>query len=99
MNNYYTIVHANSVNYVPLISSGLSITCNKYNLPDDEQFSVQTNDTIGLCTTNNSLILTSTNSDDKPIYSLAGNHSIIDSTGSEVTQQHFHVAILAVISE
>ena len=81
------------------MSSGLIDACNKYNLPDDEQFSVQTNDIIGLCTTNNSLILTSTNLDDKPVYSLPGNHSIIDPTGSGVTQQLFHVAIVAVISK
>ena len=99
VNNYYTLVHANIVNYVTQISSGLRIACNKYNLSDDEQFSVHTNNIIGLYTTNNSLILTSTNSDDKPVYSVAGNHSIIDPTGSGVTQQHFHVAIVAVISE
>jgi len=87
------------VNYVAQISSGLSSICNKYNLPNDEQFSVHTNDTIGLYTTTNSLILTSTDSDDKLVYSVADNHSIIDLTGSGVTQQHFHVAIVAVISE
>jgi len=81
---------------VAQISSGLNTICNKYNLPDDEQFSVYTNDIIGLYTTTNSLLLTSTDSDDKLV---AGNHSIIDPTGSEVTQQHFHVAIVAVISE
>ena len=99
MNNYYTIVHANSVNYVTQISSGLIDICSKYNLPDDEQFNVHKNDIIGLYTTTNSLILTSTDSGDKLVYSVAGNHSIIDPSGSGVTKQHFHVAIVAVISE
>jgi len=94
--NYYALVHASSVNYVPQNSSGLSSICNKYNLPDDEQFSVHTDDIIGLYTT---LLLTSTDSDDKLVYSVAGNQSIIDPTGSGVTKQHFHVAIVAVISE
>ena len=97
--NNYTIVHASRVNYVVQISSGLSNICNKCILPDDEQISVHTNDIIGLYTATSSLILTSTDSDDKLVYSVAGNHSIIDPTGSGVIQQHFRVAIVAIISE
>jgi len=83
---------------MPQNLNGPNSICDIYNLPDDEQFSVHTNDIIGLYTTNNSLILTSTDSDDKLVYSVAGNHSIIP-TGNGVTQQHFHVAIIALISE
>jgi len=97
--NNYTLVHASSVNYVPKISSGLASICTKYNLFDDEQFSVNTNDVVGLYTTTNSLISTSNDSYNKPVYSAAGNHSIIDPTGSGVAQKYFNVAIVAAISE
>ena len=101
VNNNYTLVHVSTVNYVPQAgSSGLSIICAQYKLPADEQFSVHINDVIGLYTTNNSLILTTvTTGDNKRTYSVAGNHSIIDPTGSEVNQRHFQVAIVAIISE
>ena len=101
VNNYYTLVHVSTVNYVPQAgSSGLSIICAQYKLPADEQFSVHINDVIGLYTTNNSLILTTvTTGDNKLTYSVAGNHSIIDPTGSGVNQRHFQVAIVAIISE
>ena len=101
MNNYYTLVHVSTVNYVPQAgSSGLSIICAQYKLPADEQFSVHINDVIGLYTTKNSLILTTvTTGDNKLTYSVASNHSIIDPTGSGVNQRHFQVAIVAIISE
>jgi len=95
----YKLIHASSVNYthVPQLSTNLTI-CVKYNLLD-EPFSVNTNDVVGLYTTTNSLILTSNYSDNKLVYSVAGNHSIINLNGSGVTKQYFHVAIVAVISE
>jgi len=99
VNNYYTLIHASSVNYVPPISSGLNIACSKCSLSDDKQFSVHTDDIIGLYTTNNSLILTTNISDDKLVYRVAGNHTVIYPTGSGITQQRFHVVIVAVISE
>ena len=97
-NNYYTLVHASSVNYVSQHSSGLNNSCDKHLLPADEQFSVHTNDIIGLYSFN-SLILTTNDSDDYLVYSVAGNHSIVDPNGSGVNQQQFHVAIVAIIGE
>ena len=97
--NNYTLVHASRVNYiVPQHSSGLSSSCTKHLLPTNEQFSVHTNDIIGLYSSN-SLILTTGNSDDYLVHSVAGNHSIVDPNGSGVNQQHFRVAIVAIISE
>ena len=97
----FAVVHASSVNYVPQNLSDLnsSCTCTKYHLPADEQFSVHTNDIIGLYSTINTSILTTNDSDDYLVYSVAGNHSIVDSKGSGVNQQHFHVAIEAIISK
>ena len=97
-NNYYTLVHASRVNYVSQFSSGLSSICAKHLLSTDEQFSVRTNDIIGLYSSS-SLILTANDSDDYLVYSVAGNHSIVDPNGSGVNQQHFRVAIVAIISE
>ena len=98
-NKYYTLVHASRVNYVPQHSSGLSSICTKHLLPADEQFSVRTNDIIGLYSTINTSILTANGSDDYLVYSVAGNHNIIDPNGSGVNQKHFHVAIIAIIGE
>ena len=98
-NKYYTVVHASRVNYVPQHSSGLSSICAKHHLHADEQFSVRTNDIIGLYSTMNKSILTANDSDDYLVYSVAGNHSIVDPNGSGVNQQHFHVAIVAIIGE
>jgi len=98
-NNYYTLVHASSVNYVPQHSSGVSSICDKHNLPTDEQFNVHKNDTIGLYSTINTPVLTTNDSVDYLVYSVAGNHSIVDPNGSGVSQQHFHVGIAAIISE
>ena len=97
-NNYYALVHASNVSYMPQHSSGLSNNCDEYPLPADEQFSVHTNDIIGLYSFN-SLILTTNDSDDYLAYSVAGNYSIVDPYGSGVKKQHFHVAIVAIISE
>ena len=100
VNNNYTLVHVSTVNKPLAGSSGLSIICAQYNLSADEQFSVHINDVIGLYTTNNSLILTTVTTDDNTLtYSVAGNHSIINPTGSGVNQKHFQVAIVAIISE
>ena len=95
--NNYKLVHASRVNYnVPQHSSGLSSSCAKHQLPTNEQFSVHT--IIGLYSSN-SLILTANDSDDYLVYSVAGNHSIVDPNGSGVNQQHFRVTIVAIISE
>jgi len=98
-NKYYALVHASRVNYVPPTLFGLNNSCDKYLLPADEQFSVHTNDIIGLYSTINTSILTTNDSDDKLVYSVAGNQSIVDPIGSGVNQKHFGVAIVAIISE
>ena len=97
-NNYYTLIHASRVNYVPQHSSGLSSICVKPFLPADEKFSVHTNDIIGLYSSN-SLLLTANDSVDYLVYSVAGNHSIVDPNEIGVNQKHFGVAIVAIISE
>ena len=98
-NNYYALVHASRVSYVPQHSSGLNTSCGKHHFPTDEQFSILTNDIIGLYSTINTSILTTNDSDDNLVYSVAGNQSIVDPIGSGVNKQHFHVAIKAIISE
>jgi len=98
-NNLYTLVHTSRVNYnVPQHSSGLNVSCTKHHLPADEQYSVHTNDIIGFYSSN-SLILTTGDIDDYVVYSVVGNQSIVDPNGSGVNQQHFHAAIVAIISE
>ena len=94
----FTVVHASSVNQ-NFSDLNSSCTCTKHHLPVDEQFSVHTNDIIGLYSTINTSILTANDSDDNLVYSVEGNHSIVYPNGSGVNQQHFHVAIVAIISE
>ena len=99
-NDRYTLVHASAVTYVPQLGGAVFI-CDNYTLPADQQISVLTNDTIGLYTTTRSNILTTSESNDTLAYSAEGNQSSIIITGDAgfVTQQRFHVAIVAEISE
>ena len=97
-NNSYTLVHASSVmSDIPQL--GMSSICTKHFLPVDKQFSVYKNDSIGLYSTINTPVLTTNDSDDYLVYSVAGNQNIVDPIASGVSRQHFRVGIVATICE
>ena len=97
----YKLIHASNVSFVPRVLSGLTFACTRYNLLMNEQFSVLTNDTVGLYSGDNaSQILTSSFSSGTVIsYSITGNHSSISTTENETMLEQFNVAIVAQISK
>jgi len=99
-NGNYILIHVSNVSFVPQVLSGVTFVCENYNLPVDEEFSVITNDTLGLYINDNTTqILTNNISNTAITYSMTGNHSNISTAENGTTLEQFNVAIVAQISK
>ena len=94
----YKLIHVSSVSFVPRVMGGLTFACTGYNVLMNEQFSVLTNDTVGLYSDDNTSQILTTSNGAGISYSMAGNHSNISIDDGAMMEQ-FRVAIVAQISE